>query len=389
MTKILKELWYARISVRILSAVGLFFGALILAICVIGLGWLGEMEGRKSGWLVLSKSEGFANRELTELRNQEFTKSLWPVVMGNFSSYASLGFGTSFYGTELFLEALSDDALDKIPPGWDWKSGDSQVPLIISREFLGLYNFGFAPARGLPPLYEKNMDALPLFFRFRGPLGTWELPGKIVGFTDRYTTILAPLEFIHQANLELSGAFEKNPVRVALEVKDPGSPDVTNFINLKKWGVNKELLRSSDFVNLAKSFLGGFGIMAIVLVLLAFTLQVLGIKLKFEESKGELKTLLLFGASPKKMRKILLGLQINTLLISGSLFLTLSVLMILFFYKGLQEMSLNPFWLWFGLFMGFGSFIFAFFLADRSLKTGIAKINGRNLHPPGKISHLL
>ena len=50
----------------------------------------------------------------------------------------------NFY-TYMFFESLPADFLDEVPEGWsDWSSEDPVVPIIISREFLNLYNFGFA-----------------------------------------------------------------------------------------------------------------------------------------------------------------------------------------------------------------------------------------------------
>ena len=63
--------------------------------------------------------------------------------------------------SEIFVEALGPAALAEEHPDWGWEPGDPSVPLLVPRLFLNLYNFGFAPGKGLPPVSETTAARVP------------------------------------------------------------------------------------------------------------------------------------------------------------------------------------------------------------------------------------
>jgi len=58
-----------------------------------------------------------------------------------------------FY-TDMYLEAVDDAAID-ISNLEDFHVKDNTIPIIISREYLNLYNYGFALNQGLPQITEE------------------------------------------------------------------------------------------------------------------------------------------------------------------------------------------------------------------------------------------
>lgn len=286
--------------VGLLVICGWTSGAVLLALSISGAEMLQTVQGRGSGWVLVASPQGLPEKERDDLANQPWVLGVWPLETARFHLWASLGFGASQYGTELFLDSLPREALDLQGQNWTWSPGDP-VPLLVSREFLTLYNYGFAPARGLPALHEKNLADVPLTFRVSGALGSWELPAKIVGFTDRWATLLAPVEFIRRGNLELAGLPGETPKRAAVGLRDPGQPEFSRWINDRGWTVAGEGLRSSTFVQTASVVLLLVGGLGIVVLLLAFGLAALGLKLTLEKSRKDLRLLLVFGAEPKDL----------------------------------------------------------------------------------------
>ncbi|MDE5858502.1 MAG: ABC transporter permease, partial [Muribaculaceae bacterium] len=64
--------------------------------------------------------------------------------------------------TSLFFEAVPDRFLDIHPAAFTFEKGDLTVPVILPKEYLSLYNFGYASARNLPAMSEAMLGMVPL-----------------------------------------------------------------------------------------------------------------------------------------------------------------------------------------------------------------------------------
>ena len=84
--------------------------------------------------------------------------------------------------------------------------------LSLPRNYLNLYNFGFAQSRSLPQLSEGVMGMVNLDIRITGVGRTENFKGKIVGFSNRLNTILVPETFMTWANNEFRPGAEKRTV---------------------------------------------------------------------------------------------------------------------------------------------------------------------------------
>ena len=54
--------------------------------------------------------------------------------------------------TEMFFEAVPDKFVDVSLDKWHFDENTHTIPIIIPRNYLNLYNFGFAQSRSLPKL---------------------------------------------------------------------------------------------------------------------------------------------------------------------------------------------------------------------------------------------
>lgn len=69
--------------------------------------------------------------------------------------------------TYLFFESVPDRFLDVRSDEWGFEEGSEFVPIILPRNYLNLYNFGFASTRGLPQVSEDLVRVLPSIWIFR------------------------------------------------------------------------------------------------------------------------------------------------------------------------------------------------------------------------------
>lgn len=88
----------------------------------------------------------FSKEEIEELKTQPFVKKIAPFYTNSYEVWTTVNFMIPVQ-TDLFFEALDDDMLDVQVEAFHWKEGEEIIPVLLSKDFLNLYNFGYAVAR--------------------------------------------------------------------------------------------------------------------------------------------------------------------------------------------------------------------------------------------------
>lgn len=153
------------------------------------------------------KSNSFSASEIEELSKQDFALRVGRFLPSKFrvSAGLTLGIGMSTY---MFFEAVPEEFLDVKAEDWKYDPNSDEVPIIIPRNYLGLYNSAFAQSQGLPLLSEATMSSLPLQLDLSGAGEEVQLRGRIVGFSNRLNTLLVPLPFLKAMNERLAPGVE-------------------------------------------------------------------------------------------------------------------------------------------------------------------------------------
>ena len=164
---------------------------------------------------------GFAKEELDEIARQSSVKSIGTFQSNSFKAgaYSEL---LGFY-TELFFESIPNEFLDVEEPGFRWSEGQETIPFLVARDYLALYNFGFAPSQGLPQISTKSAQKLVMDVKLEGNGKIATFQGRIVGFSDRINSILVPASFMDWANGQFGDdkGKQKAPSRIMLQVDTP------------------------------------------------------------------------------------------------------------------------------------------------------------------------
>ena len=237
-------------------------------------------------------SLAFSPEEIADLKNQSFVRDLGPILTTNFgvSGSAPLALGQGYH-SELFFEAVADRFLDRVPDDWEWGPGQIRLPVILAREFLALYNFGFAAAQGLPQLTEATIGLLPFQIVCSGGEDPTPFSGRIAGFTDRYSTILVPMEFMVWANATIGRAAAPPASRLVIEVDSSERQALRGYLAERSYETNDEKLGSATLarsLRVALSLMAAFGGM---LVLVSLCVLVLTSQLLLGRAQGELRLL--------------------------------------------------------------------------------------------------
>ena len=133
----------------------------------------------RGDYLVLSKQVGalqaiglgssdFTAEELADLRAQPFVREAGAFTPADYRIKGTVGMGGVELSTYLFFESVPDRFLDVGAENWDYKAGDRDIPIIIPRNYLNLYNYGFARSQGLPQISEGIFRRVSLGIEIAG-----------------------------------------------------------------------------------------------------------------------------------------------------------------------------------------------------------------------------
>lgn len=253
--------------------------------------------------LGIGSGTAFSADEIKRLERRDWVRRVGAFTAAPFNVQASLNFGDRGMSTFLFLESIPDEFLDVSPSFWHFDAAHPEVPVIISKDYLTLYNFGFASSRGLPQLSESLIGRVPLMLTLSGNGETRTLPARIVGFSSRLNTIAVPSEFMDWASERFGPPQLPDPSRLIVEVKNPGDPAVERFMERNGYeiaGDKADNSRASYFLNLVTGVVVAIGV---IISALAFFILTLSIFLLLQKNRTTLHNLMLLGYSPAQVAR--------------------------------------------------------------------------------------
>lgn len=257
----------------------------------------------------------FTAADIDEIKNQPWVREVGDFRAADFSVDASLDIEGRGLSTHLFFEAIPDDFFDVSAREWAFDSpGDPnsvsaeqlktiEIPVIISRDYLTLYNFGYAASRGMPQLNENLIKSVPLTFNLSGNGHHDSYRGRIVGFSSRLNTIAVPQDFIDWANKRYATVEATEPSRLIIEANTPGDPEISKFMENHSYeiaGDKADNGRANYFLTVATTIVIAVGA---VITVLAFFILMLSIYLLLQKNKSKLQDLMLLGFSPSNVAK--------------------------------------------------------------------------------------
>lgn len=338
-------------SSRFFSYAGLGMGVLLLLCCLqmfINLQQLTRKSAtRKNGYdfiairkVVTNETMGntglnmFTEQETNELRQQPFISDVAPLIANNFRVQLSAGRFLDFQ-TDFFIEAIDNNFLDTIPPSFNWKPGDATLPMIVSSDFIELYNTAFAPGYGLPQLSDATISSININITcFDRQLNEVQFSGRVVAQSDRLNSFIVPKRFLDWANTNFGKGAVTNASRLYIKTKDANDPRFLKFLDEKGYRVNKDKTMFGRVKETLRNVVAGLGVFGVLVVALALMLFSFYLQLVIARSKDNLQLLLSLGYSPSWLSKKVAGqfIPVYVIVVLVSLGLT-QLLQWLFYYK--------------------------------------------------------
>ena len=249
------------------------------------------------------KSHEFTSEEIDEISTRSWASNVGQFTAAEFNVSASLDMWGRHFSTALFLEAIPDEFFDIRPDGWEWNPENSifqtpELPIVISKDYLTLYNFGFAASRGFPQISESTIGHIPIRISISGKGRQMYLTGRIVGFSSRLNTVAVPADFMQWANERFADKPVGNPSRLIIEVNNPGEPAIQSYLDEKGYesaGDKANTGKMAYFLSIITAVVIAVGV---VISLLAFFILLLSIYLLLQKNRDKLRSLMMLGYTP-------------------------------------------------------------------------------------------
>lgn len=303
---------------RWLSYVGLGVGVLLL-LCSLQMfininSLLKEKNPAKNGFDYISVTKlitndnmasdhSFSDADIAEIKNQPYVQDATPLLANKFLVKATGGTVLPFT-TDLFLEAIDNSFIDTIPVDFKWQQGQDIIPVIVSSDYLELYNTVFAPSQDLPQFSAKSVSAVVIQLQcYSNAGGIRNFRASVVGLSDRINSVLVPKNFLEWANQQLGSNTKTNPSRIFIKTKDANNPELLSFLQQKNYNINKDKTRFGRVKQILQAIVSGLSGFGVLVILLAMVLFSFYLQLMIAKSKDNLQLLITLGYSPGWLSK--------------------------------------------------------------------------------------
>ena len=282
-----------------------------------------------ANFLVLNKiindqnlgATALTDNDVDDIKKQVFVESVGLLTPSRFKASIQSASDRFPFFTDIAFESVPNDFIDVTSKDWKWDENARFVPIIAPNMFLDFYNFQFSFSQNLPQLTHDVVKMIVFKINMYGPTGLVSFNGRVVGFSDRISSLLVPQEFMNFGNTQFGKNQDIKPSRVIIRTKDPGNPALVKYLKEKGMTTDADKTRFSRYrqvVDIVVNISWITGAVMLVFALLIFTLF---IQLTIASCKEEIILLITLGASPKQLQRFLMRqfFPINILIISASL----------------------------------------------------------------------
>ena len=245
-------------------------------------------------------------QDIQQLKSQPFVQSIGQLTSSRFKVSAQSPSERFPFYTDLFFESVPNEFIDVQSTDWTWKEGSANIPMIIPNQFLDLYNFGFAPSQNLVQLTQSMVMALPVVINIHHNGQVIPFTGRVVGFSDRISSVLVPQNFLDWANKQYGSHQAGETSRVVIQTKDPGNPALVQYLKENKLVTDADKTRFSKYRQIVNAIVSASWITGAIMLLFALLVLSLFIQLTISSTKKEIGLLITLGASPKQLQQFLL-----------------------------------------------------------------------------------
>lgn len=267
----------------------------------------------RSDYLILSKKVGtasalsgrthsFGGAECDDVARQSFAAKVGRFTSTEYKVDADMGIaGHSVLSSELFFESVPDDFIDILLKDWHYDEGSREIPIILPRTYINMYNFGFAQTHSLPKISDGLVGMIDFRIFIQGNGHNDRYKGRVVGLSNRLTTILVPQSFMDWSNGYYAPDAHSEPTRLLLEVSNPADENIAKYMDAKGYEVESDKLQAEKTTYFLRMIVSLVVAVGLVISVLSFYILMLSIYLLVQKNSSKLENLLLIGYAPSRV----------------------------------------------------------------------------------------
>ncbi len=247
-------------------------------------------------------STEFTEKDIDDLRSKEFITDVAPFQSADYKVGISevQGDGLPHFYADMFFQAIPDRFMD-VNVDWHWKDTNDYIPIVLPRDFIMIINYGFAQSQGMNQISEELLMAARLTIHINGNGKQKKMIGRVVGFSQKISSILVPESFLKYSNGIYGNNSIKNPSRIFITTKDDSYGELEDLMEQMNLDINKSAIDVAKIKTIVAVVIGIFGIASLLIMLLSLMGFVQYSQLVLSKASYEISTLLRIGYSIKSI----------------------------------------------------------------------------------------
>jgi hypothetical protein len=208
-----------------------------------------------------------------------------------------------------------------------------------------MYNFGYSQSQHLPQLSQDLVKSLPVVIDIEAQTGMVNYYGRVVGFSDRISSVLVPQPFMDWANKKFGTGTNTKPSRVIIQTKAAGDPQLSAYLNTHGLSTNAEKTRFEKYRGIINAVVAISWITGGLMFIFALLIFTLFIQLTIASAKDEIVLLITLGTAPQQLQRFLRNqfLPSHIVIVTVTLAITAALQFTLQKLLAAQNMFVSPY----------------------------------------------
>lgn len=245
----------------------------------------------------------FSQEEFNEISRQPFFNQVDAFESNEYK--VSLSSQAMGFRTLLFFQSLPHSFLGVDTTLFQWKKGD-KIPIVLSSDYLALYNFGFAPSQGLPKFSASSIGLVDFKITVSGKGQFEQFDGYVCGFTPNVNSILVPEFFMAYANEKFGEASEaKLPTQIIASTDNPYSVALEQFLDDHNYEISRGGLIGGELKTTLYLLVFLIVTIGIIIVGLSMLVFILNFQVLVAQASHDIQLLIQLGYRDQQIAKVL------------------------------------------------------------------------------------
>ncbi len=256
-----------------------------------------------------ANSTDFTPEDIESLRSKPFITDIAPFQSADFKVGISEvpGDGLPHFYADMFFQSVPDRFMDVKDVEWEWKDTTDIIPIVLPRDFIMIINYGIAQSQGMEQISEELMLAAKLKIHIEGQGKKVKQVGRVVGFSNKISSILVPEAYLSYMNTNYGNARITAPNRIFVTIVDDSYRELEDLMDEMNLDISKASIDVVKIKTVIAVVIGIFGLASALIMLLSLMGFVQYSQLVLSRAAYETKTLLRIGYSVSAVVKSFLS----------------------------------------------------------------------------------